>query len=186
VIIKHRDLLSNNLETSLSQENIGSYSMALEVYLQSAIVRGILVTNQDRLSNYLVLREGEEVFAIREARLTDLQGKTIGINADHYLIYMRQVFAIADLSPQSRGIRTGFEQLYVKKDQSRALLAAGPFLFQGNVHVVPGGSIQDLLTVKPLFIPITEATMVNGRESEPRTYLINRTQIGCLAALRDE
>ena len=69
----------------MAPDNIGSYSMALEVYLQSAIVRGILVTNQDRLSNYLILREGDEVFSLREAQLTDLRGKAIDVNANQFL-----------------------------------------------------------------------------------------------------
>lgn len=168
----------------MAEENIGTYSMPLEVYFQAAIVRGMLVTNQDRLSNYLVLREGAEVFALREAQLTDLHGKTIRVNADQYLIYMQQVFAIADLSPQLRAVRSGLEQLYVKKDQSPALLGVGPFLIQGSVHLIPGGSIQDLLLAKTLFVPVTNATMLNSRERESRTYLINRTQVGCLSALR--
>jgi hypothetical protein len=172
-------------EESLA-ESISNYSMPLEVYLQAAVVRGILVTNQDRLSNYLVLREGEEVFALREAQLTDLDGKSIRVSADQYLVYMQQVFVIADLSPQPRAMRTGLEQLYVKKDQTRALLGVGPFLIQGSVHLLPGGSIQDLLLATPLFIPVTNATMVNGSERQPRTYLINRTQIGCLSVLREE
>jgi hypothetical protein len=113
-------------EETLAPDNIGSYSMPLEVYLQSGIVRGILVTNQDRLSNYLILREGEEVFSLREAQLTDLRGKTIEVNADQFLIYMHQVFAIADLSPQFRADRSGLEPLYIRKDQSRVLVVIAP------------------------------------------------------------
>ena len=167
-------------------DNIGSYSMALEVYLQSAIVRGILVTNQDRLSNYLILREGEEVFSLREAQLTDLRGKTIDVNADQFLIYMHHVFAIADLSPQFRADRLGLEHLYIRKDQSRALLGVGPFWVRGNIHLTPGALIHDLLLARTMFIPVTNAILLDGGESEPRTYLINRTQISCLTGLGED
>ena len=51
--------------------------MTLEVYLQSAVLRGVLVTNQERLSNYLILREGDEVLSITNATLDDFQGKTM-------------------------------------------------------------------------------------------------------------
>jgi hypothetical protein len=170
----------------LVEENITTYSMPLEVYLQGALVRGILVTNQDRLSNHLLLGEREEVFALREAQLMDLHGKTMSVNSEHYLIYMRQVFAIADLSPQFRAAGSGREQLYVKKDQSRALLAVGPFLIKGNVHLIPGASIHDLLSAKTLFIPVTDGVLLNVKESEPRTYLINRTLIGSLSSLRED
>jgi hypothetical protein len=157
--------------------------MPLEIYLQSAIVRGVLVTNQDRLSNHLILREGEEIFSLRGARLTDLQGKTKGINADQFLIYMRQVFMIADLSPQFRQDRSGLEHLYVRKDQSRAFLGVGPFWVRGNIHLAPGAMIHDILLAKTMFIPVTDAVLLDGGESEARTYLINRLQIGCLAGL---
>jgi len=49
-----------------------SYTMYLEVYLQAAVVRGILVTNQDRLSNFLMVRQGEEVFSMKDATLESL------------------------------------------------------------------------------------------------------------------
>jgi hypothetical protein len=52
--------------------------------------------------------------------------------------------------------------------------------------LVPGASIQDLLLARSLFIPVTNATMLNSREREARTYLVNRAQIGCLSALREE
>ncbi len=55
-----------------------TYSMPLEVYLQSAVVRGILGTNQDRLSNYFILREGDEVFSLKEAMLESRRPKTGG------------------------------------------------------------------------------------------------------------
>jgi len=54
-----------------------NYTMPLEVYLQSALIRGILTTNQDRLSNYLILREGQEIFSLREASLEDLRGRPL-------------------------------------------------------------------------------------------------------------
>ncbi|HEY7555746.1 MAG TPA: hypothetical protein VIH18_13165 [Candidatus Binatia bacterium] len=170
----------------MAQNNIATYSMPLEVYLQSAVLRGMLVTNQDRLSNHLILREGEEIFSLREVQLTDLHGKAMGVNADEYLVYMHQVFAIADLSPQFRADRSGLEHLYVRKDQSRALLGVGPFWVRGNIHLTPGALIHDLLLARTMFIPVTNATMLHGSESEPRTYLVNRTQVGCLTGLSED
>ena len=46
-----------------------TYAMHLEVYLQAAVVRGVLATNQDRLSNFLIVRQGDEVFSIKDAML---------------------------------------------------------------------------------------------------------------------
>ena len=162
-----------------------TYTMPLEVYLQSAAVRGILVTNQDRLSSHLILRQDEEVFSLRDATLESVSGKTFAAHSDEYLIYMQEVFLIADLSPQFRTDRSGLEHLYIQKEASRALLGVGPYWIQGNIHVVPGGALHDLLLAKTRFIPVTDATLLDRPEVGPRTYLVNRTRIGFITALKD-
>jgi hypothetical protein len=158
--------------------------MPLEVYLQSAVVRGVLVTNQDRLSNYLTLC-GDEVFSLRDATLENLERKIVAAGPDHYLIYMQEVFLIADLSSQLRNDRPGLESLYVKKDTSRALFSVGPYWLQGDLHVVPGAAIQELLMAKTRFIPVTDATLLNRPDIGPRPYLVNRTKIGFITVSGD-
>ncbi|HEU4344412.1 MAG TPA: hypothetical protein VFU31_22875 [Candidatus Binatia bacterium] len=162
-----------------------TYTMPLEVYLHSAVVKGILVTNQDRLSNHLVLRRDDEVFSLRDATLEGLNGKAFAVRSDEYLIYMQEVFLIADLSPEFRTDRSGLAHLYIKKEASRALLGVGPYWIQGNIHVVPGGALHDLLLAKTRFIPVTDATLLDRPEVGPRTYLVNRTRIGFITALKD-
>jgi hypothetical protein len=170
----------------MAQSNFTTYSMPLEVYFQSAIVRGVLVTNQDRLSNYFILREGEEVFTLTDATLEDPNGKPMGVKAEHYVIYMQQVSLIADLSPQLRVTRSGLEHLYVQKESTKALLGIGQYWIKGSIHLTPGGSIHDLLMAKTRFIPVTDATFVNRAHVGPRTFLVNRTLVSCLAALRED
>src|SRR5262249_3101625 len=162
-----------------------TYSMPLEVYLQSAVVRGILGTNQDRLSNYFILREGDEVFSLREATLEGPNRKLVTVNSEEYLIYMQEVFLIADLSPQFRSERSGLEHLYVKKEASKALLGIGPFWLRGNIHLLPGTALHDLLVARTRFIPVTDATLVDRADVGPRTYLVNRTKIGFIAAVAE-
>jgi len=159
-----------------------TYSMRLEVYLQSAVLRGILATNQERLSNYLILREGDEVFSLREATLEGLSRKPVATSSDEYLIYMQEVLLIADLSPQLGSERGGLEHLYVKKEASKALLVVGPFWLRGNIHVLPGRAPHDLLMAKTRFVPVTDATLLDRPEVVPRTYLVNRTKIGFITA----
>src|SRR5687768_18599215 len=98
-----------------------TYAMYLEVYLQSAMVRGILETNQDRLSEYLIIRQGEEVFSLKEATLEIPDRKPIKVATDKYLLYMQEVFLIADLTVEDRARRAGLHSLFVKKDQSKPL-----------------------------------------------------------------
>jgi hypothetical protein len=169
----------------LARDEGMTYSMPLEVYLQSAIVRGILGTSQDRLSNYFILREGEEVFSLREATLESLDRKAHAVSPDEYVIYMQEVFLIADLSPQFRSDRTGLDHLYMRKEASKALLGVGPFWLRGNIHLVPGSALHDLLIAKTRFIPVTDATLVNRQDVGPRTYLVNRTKIGFITAGAD-
>ena len=69
-----------------------TYTMPLEVYFQAAVVRGVLVTNQERLSNYLVLREGEEIFSLKDVTMESANRKPLVVGADEYLVYMREVF----------------------------------------------------------------------------------------------
>ena len=169
----------------MASEEALTYTMPLEVYLQAAVVRGVLVTNQDRLSNYLILREGDEVFSLKDATLESLNRKPVSVNSNEYLIYMQEVFLLADLSPQLRLDRSGLELLYVKKEASKALLSVGPYWLQGNIHIVPGGALHDLLMAKARFIPVTDATLLDRPDVGPRTYLVNRNKIGFMTALGD-
>jgi len=162
-----------------------TYTLPLEVYLQAAVVRGVLVTNQGRLSNYLVLREGEEVFSLKEATLEGVDRKPMAAASDEYLIYMKEVYLIADLSPTSQVRRTGMESFYVHKDASRALFSVGPYLLRGNIHLVPGAALHDLLVEKSQFLPVTDAVLLDRPDIPPKTYLVNRHRLGFMTALGD-
>lgn len=158
-----------------------TYSMPLEVFFDMAVVRGVLVTNQDRLSNHLLLREGEEGFSLRDATLLDLAGNRLSSGASQYLVYMQQIALIADLSPQLRQSRAGLEHLYVKKDPSRAVLGVGRYWLEGNVHLTPGANVQEILMARTRFIPVTEAVFLDKRDAPTRTFLVNRHLINCVS-----
>jgi hypothetical protein len=162
-----------------------TYTMYLEVYLHAAVVRGVLVTNQDRLSNYLIVRRDDTVFSLKDATLELYNRKPVSVGADEYLVYMHEVFLIADLSSEDRMQRSGIDRLYVKKDQNRALFSVGPYLLQGNVHLLPGSALHDLLMEKSPFLPVTQATLVDRADVAPRTYLVNRARIGFMTATGD-
>jgi hypothetical protein len=162
-----------------------TYSMPLEVYLQAAVVRGILVTNQDRLSNHLILRKGEEVFSLKDATLESFDRKPVNVASDEYVIYMQEVYLIADLSPAEQTRRAGIESFYVQKESSKALISVGPYLIQGKIHLFPGTALHDLLVEKNLFFPVTDATLVDRNDFGPRTFLVNRSKIGFMTAVGD-
>jgi hypothetical protein len=162
----------------MTPETLGTFSMPLEVYFQTGMVRGVLVTNQDRLSNFLILRDGDEVFTLADATL-ELPGAAPEIKTEEFIVYMQQSAVIADLSPKLGSQR----HLYVKKDANKALLSVGPYWIKGNVHLTPGASIHDVLMAKTRFIPVTDAAFVNRTDLPPRTFLVNRNHVSCIAAL---
>jgi hypothetical protein len=149
------------------------------------VVRGILETNQDRLSNYLLVREGDEVFPLKEATL-EIPGRKPAQVASEYLIYTQEAFLIADLSVEGSARRSGVQELYVKKDRNRALLSVRPYVLEGNVHLCPGSVLAELLLEHSRFLPITEATLLSWQEVSPRTFLVNRSKIGFLSAVGDD
>ena len=169
----------------MTQESGLTYSMPLEVYLQGALVRGVLVTQQSRLSSYLGLGDGAEVFALKDASLENANRKPITLGADEYLVYLREVLLIADLSPASQTERSGIESFYVQKETSKALFSVGPYLLQGAVHLLPGTALHDLLLENNPFIPVTDAILLDRPETTPRTYLVNRNKIGFMTAIGD-
>lgn len=157
------------------------YSMPLEVYLQSSVIRGTLVTRHDRLSDHLSLRASDEVFSLRDAKVEDLNGDPLLLRCKEYLLCMPEVLFIADLSVSVEAARTNLDHLQIKKETKKALLHLSPFWIRGNVHLIPGVAFRDLLVVKNRFIPVTEATLVGRTNVTPGTFLVNRTKISCLA-----
>lgn len=162
-----------------------TYSMSLEVYLQAASVRGVLTTNQDRLSNFLIVREGEEVFSLMQASLETFNQKPVLVTAAEYLVYMREVYLIADLSVAGESSTSTMRSRYVPKDQSKALLGVGPYLLQGNIHLRPGSALHELMMEKSQFLPVTGAILIDRPDVAPRTYLVNRAKIGFMSAVGD-
>jgi hypothetical protein len=163
-----------------------TYQMPLEVYLQDAVIRGMLVTNQERLSNHLILRNDDEVVSLRSATLQAGNPKAAPLGSDEYLVYLQSVFMIADLSPNSRSDTSAFRGFYVRKDSSAVLLNVGPYMIQGRVHTLPGDPLHELLISRTRFFPVTDATLIDRVELGSRTYLVNRTKIGFLTALKDD
>jgi hypothetical protein len=113
------------------------------------------------------------------------EGKPLTAETDEYLIYLQEVCLIADLDSKGGARRSAADALYIKKDQSRALLSAGPYLVQGSIHLLPGSALHDLVMEKSQFLPVTDATLVGCADLGPRTYLVNRGKIGFMTAIGD-
>lgn len=159
-----------------------SHDLALEVYLPYTLILGTLVTRHERLSNYLNLRSGDDPFILKGARIEDLNGNRLPVDSEEYLLYLREVLFIADLSPMVRTARSSWDQHPIRKEPRRAFLHVSPFWLRGTIYLLPGSTLSDLLMVKNRFIPVTDATLLDHPALAPRTFLVNDTKISCLAA----
>src|SRR5437870_13904820 len=95
----------------------------------------------------------------------------------------QEVMLVAD-SGKAKG--AGSSEVNVEridKEARTVMLSVGPFWLQGTIHILLGNTPQQVLTGKTGFVPLTEARLLKPVQSELRTFLINQTKIGVLAAL---
>jgi len=159
-----------------------SHSVAIEVYLASTIIRGMLMTKHERLSDHVLMRAGDEVFSVHNSKVEDLNGQPLSFGGAEYVIHMDEVLFIADSNGEPGPERSNLDHTQIAKEPKNVVMLVGPFWVRGQVHLLPGATVQNLLTVKSRFIPVTEATLLGRPEAKPCTFLVNRTKIACVAA----
>jgi hypothetical protein len=71
----------------------------------------------------------------------------------------------------------------IDKEGRKVMLSVGPFWLQGKIHLLPGNTLQHILTGNTGFVPLTEARLLKPVQSGLRTFLINQTKIGVLTSL---
>jgi hypothetical protein len=158
----------------------------VDIYLHSAIIRGSLVTRHDRLSNHLNLRSEDAVTSLVEAKLRDLNGDPLEGGSGDFTVYTGEILLVADLVPTSGSQRSALDHPRLEKESRAVLLGIGPFWLRGTAHLMPGMELPNWALVKQNFIPLTEATVLNQRESEPCTFLVNRVKISWLVGAEAE
>ena len=150
----------------------------VEVYLPSIVFRGTLLTRHNRLSDCLNLKSSDGMLRLDSVEVEMLTGKPSSTKCKDALINKQQVTFVIDLSfPDTRDKE---ELSLVHKEPRRVFVEIGSFWLEGNIHVVPGFELSTFADGKNDFLPLTDATFVNLRSSEPRTFLINREKLSCL------
>jgi hypothetical protein len=155
----------------------------VELYLQSAVVGGTLVTRHHRLSDYFNLTLGYEGISLKDPRATDFNGNPLPVASTEFLVHKPEVLLVADLSEKAGNDRGEVKLERIQKESWRVLVSVGPFWLRGNIHLVPGNTLESFFTVKNQFIPLTDATLLKPVESKAGTFLINQAKIGVLNAL---
>jgi hypothetical protein len=154
----------------------------IRVYLESVIVSGMLATKHQRLSDYFNLAVGYECFAVKDPSAEGFDGHPFPVNPPELLMYKPEVLLITDLRREEAG-SSEVNLQRINKEGRKVMLSVGPFWLQGTIHVLPGSTLQQILTGKAQFVPLTDASLLKPMQSELRTFLVNQTKIGLLAAL---
>jgi len=161
---------------------VGSYRKPVEIYLPSAVIRGTLVTKQERLTDHLNLRGEDQVLSLQDVQFEDLQGNAAPESGKNMIVYVHQVMFVVDLGIAPAMSVADAATLRVKRESREVCLGVGPFWLQGKVHLPPGAELGSFAQGKIHFIPLTEGTFLNCPTAEPRTFIINREKIDFLVA----
>jgi hypothetical protein len=151
------------------------YHKEVAVYFGSATLHGTVATRHARLSDHL--GTADETFLLTNVQLRKEQAS---VSAAKVLMYKQRVILVADLSRGDE--RSSKETQFVRVDREAhtVIVGAGPFWLRGDIHLVKGGDLETVGLGTGRFIPLTQATFLEGPRIEPTTIIINREQIGCL------
>ena len=155
----------------------------IRVYLESVIVSGMLPTKHQRLSDFFNLAAGYECIALKDSSAEDFDGHVFAVNSGEFLIYKPEVMLVVDMRETEKAGSSEVNLERIHKEDRKVMLSVGPFRLQGTIHILPGNRLEQVLTGKTEFVPLTEARLLKPVQSERRTFLINQTKIGVLASL---
>jgi hypothetical protein len=164
-------------------DNSNPHLKPIRVYLESVIVSGMLATKHQRLSDYFNLAAGYEGFALKDSSSEDFDGHPFVVNSGEFLLYKPEVMLVADMREIQEAGASEVNLERIDKHGRKVMLSVGPFWLQGTIHILPGNTLQHVLTGNTGFAPLTEARLLKPVQSEVRTFLINQTKIGVLASL---
>lgn len=128
-------------------------SVALTLYTDAFIIRGMLATRQRRITDMLNL--AEDRFLV----LSDVSSDEFGshgetIRAEYAQVNLDSVlFAVADTRVDPA------PELRTPKIAEQAMISVPPFKVTGSIHLLPERSLRDALNVLTgHFLPVTDAS----------------------------
>ncbi len=136
--------------------------VALTMYTDAYVVRGLLTTRQRRLSD--ILNHAEEDFLVlTDATFERFGGRGAVRRAPFAQVNLAAVlFAVADTDV------TTVPELRTPKVSETALISIPPFEVVGRVHLLPERNLREALQeLTGRFIPITDATYGSEIVGEP-------------------
>ena len=173
---------ARDVDERAAMDNVNPPFKPIRVYLESVIVSGMLPSKHPRLSDYFNLAAGYECFALKDSSAEDFDGHPFPVNSGEFLIYKPEVILVTDMRETEAG-SSGVNLERIDKEGRKVMLSLGPFWLQGTIHILPGNTLQHVLTGNTGFVPLTEARLLKPVQPELRTFLINQTKIGVMVSL---
>lgn len=147
-------------------DSIGSapQAVALTLYTDAFVIRGLLATRQRRITD--MLNTAEDRFLV----LSDVSSDEFGARGETIRAEFAQVnlasvlFAVADTPVDPA------PELRTPKVAEQALISVPPFKVIGRIHLLPERSLRDALgELTGHFVPVTDATFWSDTLGEART-----------------
>lgn len=152
--------------------------VALTLYTDSFVIRGMIRTRQRRLTDILNLAE-DPFLVISDATTDEYGSHGMAVRTDYAQVNLSAVlFAVSDTAMEAR------PDLRTPKVPEMALISIPPFKITGRIHLLPERDLHEALTeLTGSFIPVTEATFWSDTVGEARStaqmiaFNHNRAQI---------
>lgn len=158
--------------------------VALTLYTDAYVVRGIVRTRQRRVTDILN-QDDHEFLVLRDLVMDEFGSRAQTVRADYAQVNLGTVlFAVADAPVEP------IPELRTPKIQEQALITVPPFRITGRIHLLPERDLHEALgELHGRFIPVTEASFWSDAVGEPLTsaqmVAFNHSRAQILAPYRE-
>lgn len=137
--------------------------VALTLYTDAFVIRGLLATRQRRITDMLNLAD-DQFLVLSEVQSDEFGSRGETIRAEFAQVNLQSVlFAVADAPVDPA------PELRTPKVAEQAMISVPPFKVTGRIHLLPERSLRDALTeLTGHFLPVTDASYWSDTLGEGR------------------
>jgi hypothetical protein len=137
--------------------------VALTLYTDAFVIRGLLATRQRRITDMLNLAD-DRFLVLSEVQSDEFGSRGEKIRAEFAQVNLQSVlFAVADAPVDPA------PELRTPKVAEQAMISVPPFKVTGRIHLLPERSLRDALTeLTGHFLPVTDASYWSDTLGEGR------------------
>jgi len=137
--------------------------VALTLYTDAFVIRGLLATRQRRITDMLNLAD-DRFLVLSEVQSDEFGSRGETIRAEFAQVNLQSVlFAVAETAVEPA------PELRTPKVAEQAMISVPPFKVTGRIHLLPERSLRDALTeLTGHFLPVTDASYWSDTLGEGR------------------